>query len=186
LRILILSAIAATVSWIAWKRSADLSMCWLFWIAVLLLLFAVKRRDAAILLLKIGTISNAIVTLLNNGIMPVVGMPASMHAADPIWRMAAAQNRLLLLADHASLWWFSIGDLCLLAGMLIFAGKLIQSKGGPMFLKRFWKEEAGQDVAEYAVMLAVILIIVIGTVKLIGSNSNAVFGNVASQLGQTQ
>jgi Flp pilus assembly pilin Flp len=43
-----------------------------------------------------------------------------------------------------------------------------------------WSSEQGQDIAEYAVMLAVILLIVIGTVRLIGSNSNTVFSNVAS------
>lgn len=48
------------------------------------------------------------------------------------------------------------------------------------FLSRFWTEEAGQDIAEYAVMVAVILIIVVGTVRLIGSNANTVFSSVAS------
>ncbi|HSZ61578.1 MAG TPA: hypothetical protein VK828_07255 [Terriglobales bacterium] len=51
-------------------------------------------------------------------------------------------------------------------------------------VRQLWKEESGQDVAEYAVMLAVILVIVIGTVKLIGSNANNVFSQVGSQLGQ--
>jgi len=36
-------------------------------------------------------------------------------------------------------------------------------------VRRFWYWEQGQDIAEYAVMLAVILVIVIGTVKLIGT-----------------
>jgi Flp pilus assembly pilin Flp len=43
--------------------------------------------------------------------------------------------------------------------------------------------EDGQDIAEYAVMVAVILLIVIGTVRLIGSNSNTVFSSVASAIG---
>ncbi|MFZ1919161.1 MAG: hypothetical protein WAU58_16420 [Terriglobales bacterium] len=43
-----------------------------------------------------------------------------------------------------------------------------------------WRNEEGQDIAEYAVMLAVILVIVIGTVRLIGSNANNVFSTVAS------
>ena len=51
------------------------------------------------------------------------------------------------------------------------------------FLGRLWWTEEGQDVAEYAVMLAVILVIVVGTVKLIGSNSNNVFSSVASSIG---
>lgn len=48
------------------------------------------------------------------------------------------------------------------------------------FIRRVWTEEAGQDIAEYAVMLAVILIIVVGTIRLVGSNANTVFSNVAS------
>jgi Flp pilus assembly pilin Flp len=51
------------------------------------------------------------------------------------------------------------------------------------FLRSMWNDDQGQDVAEYAVMLAVILIIVIGTVKLIGGKSNNVFSEVASALG---
>jgi Flp pilus assembly pilin Flp len=50
--------------------------------------------------------------------------------------------------------------------------------------QRLWSEEQGQDVAEYAVMLAVILVIVVGTVRLIGSNANNVFSQVGSQLNQ--
>jgi Flp pilus assembly pilin Flp len=46
----------------------------------------------------------------------------------------------------------------------------------------FWNDESGQDIAEYAVMLAVILVIVVGTVRLIGSNANNVFSSVGSAL----
>jgi Flp pilus assembly pilin Flp len=49
-------------------------------------------------------------------------------------------------------------------------------------LWRLWREEEGQDIAEYAVMLAVILVIVVGTIRLIGSNANNVFSNVASSI----
>jgi Flp pilus assembly pilin Flp len=49
-------------------------------------------------------------------------------------------------------------------------------------VKRLWKGEEGQDIAEYAVMLAVILVIVVGTVRLIGSNANNVFSSVASSI----
>jgi Flp pilus assembly pilin Flp len=50
------------------------------------------------------------------------------------------------------------------------------------YLRRLWSEDEGQDIAEYAVMVAVILVIVVGTVRLIGSNSNTVFSNVASSI----
>ena len=43
--------------------------------------------------------------------------------------------------------------------------------------------EEGQDIAEYAVMLAVILVIVVGTIRLVGSNANTVFSQVASSIG---
>lgn len=49
-------------------------------------------------------------------------------------------------------------------------------------LRKLWGEQEGQDIAEYAVMLAVILVIVVGTVRLIGSNANTVFSNVASSI----
>ena len=52
------------------------------------------------------------------------------------------------------------------------------------FLHQLWSEEKGQDVAEYAVMLAVILVIVVGTIRLIGGNANNVFSSVASSVTQ--
>jgi Flp pilus assembly pilin Flp len=50
------------------------------------------------------------------------------------------------------------------------------------YLYQLWHNEEGQDIAEYAVMLAVILVIVVGTIRLIGSNSNNVFSSVASSV----
>jgi Flp pilus assembly pilin Flp len=49
-------------------------------------------------------------------------------------------------------------------------------------LRILWTTEEGQDIAEYAVMLAVILVLVIGTVRLIGGNANNAFSSVASSL----
>ena len=49
-------------------------------------------------------------------------------------------------------------------------------------LRKLWSQDEGQDIAEYAVMLAVILVIVVGTVKLIGGKSNNIFSEVASSL----
>lgn len=47
---------------------------------------------------------------------------------------------------------------------------------------QLWSDEEGQDVAEYSVMLAVILVIVVGTVRLIGSNASNVFSQVGSAI----
>jgi Flp pilus assembly pilin Flp len=49
-------------------------------------------------------------------------------------------------------------------------------------LRTLWNDDEGQDIAEYAVMLAVILVIVVGTIRLVGSNSNNAFSSVASSL----
>jgi len=43
-----------------------------------------------------------------------------------------------------------------------------------------WSDEGGQDIAEYAVMLAVILVLVVGTIRLVGTNANNAFSAVAS------
>jgi len=49
-------------------------------------------------------------------------------------------------------------------------------------LDHLWSDEAGQDIAEYSVMLAVILVIVVGTVRLIGSNAGNIFSQVGSSI----
>lgn len=50
------------------------------------------------------------------------------------------------------------------------------------WLGQLWSDEAGQDIAEYSVMLAVVLVIVVGTVRLIGSNASNVFSQVGSAI----
>jgi Flp pilus assembly pilin Flp len=49
-------------------------------------------------------------------------------------------------------------------------------------LSHLLKDDQGQDIAEYAVMLAVILVLVVGTIRLVGSNANNVFSSVASSV----
>jgi Flp pilus assembly pilin Flp len=45
-----------------------------------------------------------------------------------------------------------------------------------------WSSEEGQDVAEYAIMLAIVLVLIVMTIRLIGSNANNVFSSVGSNL----
>jgi len=61
---------------------------------------------------------------------------------------------------------------------------LLQQLWNPVahLLQQLWNDEQGQDIAEYAVMLAVILVIVVGTIRLIGSNANNVFSQVGSAI----
>jgi len=49
-------------------------------------------------------------------------------------------------------------------------------------VRKLWRDDEGQDIAEYAVMLAVILVLVVGTVRLIGSHANTVFSSAASAI----
>ena len=49
-------------------------------------------------------------------------------------------------------------------------------------LSSLWSDEQGQGIAEYAVMLAVILVLVVGTIRLIGTNANSVFSSAASSI----
>lgn len=60
---------------------------------------------------------------------------------------------------------------------------VVQEKEMTQLLRRFWSDNSGQDVAEYAVMLAVVLTITVFTVRLIGSNSDIVFSQVSSKIG---
>lgn len=62
------------------------------------------------------------------------------------------------------------------------AGSKPQEGNVAKILKTLWQDEQGQDIAEYAVMLAVILVIVVGTIRLIGSNANNVFSSVGSAI----
>jgi Flp pilus assembly pilin Flp len=63
-------------------------------------------------------------------------------------------------------------------------GRVCREKEEPVAkrLQQLWNDERGQDIAEYAVMLAVILVIVVGTIRLIGSNANNVFSQVGSAI----
>jgi Flp pilus assembly pilin Flp len=57
---------------------------------------------------------------------------------------------------------------------------MLGTKG--QIFRKLWRHDEGQDIAEYAVMLAVILVIVVGTIRLVGSNANNVFSSVASSI----
>jgi hypothetical protein len=141
----VVKSVAVLVTWLAWKHTASLSMCWLFWLTVLAVEIRIRQVDYGVVLLIVGTASNALVTLLNDGVMPVVGMPATVQATHPIWQMAGAGNRMLILADHASLWYFSVGDLCIQAGTLFLLMKFVQFRAcGTRLPQSFPDRQAGR------------------------------------------
>jgi Flp pilus assembly pilin Flp len=50
------------------------------------------------------------------------------------------------------------------------------------FLCALWERDEAQDVAEYAVMLAVILAVAVATIRLVGSHAGNVFASVGSAI----
>jgi Flp pilus assembly pilin Flp len=51
-----------------------------------------------------------------------------------------------------------------------------------IWARKLWNGEGAQDIAEYAVMLALILVLVVGTIRLVGSNANNAFSSAASAI----
>ena len=78
---------------------------------------------------------------------------------------------------YYSVWLIGLFALCEISGMGTEQSEDIMIHA----LGRLWNDE-GQDVAEYAVMLAVILAVVVGTIRLIGSGANNVFSSVGSSI----
>jgi len=71
---------------------------------------------------------------------------------------------------------------CVLCGRRLFLQEKEEGVDDMRLVQRLWSDQEGQDIAEYAVMLAVILVIVVGTVRLIGSNAQTVFSQTASSI----
>jgi pilus assembly protein Flp/PilA len=47
---------------------------------------------------------------------------------------------------------------------------------------RLYREEAGQDLTEYALLLVLVALVAIATMQTLGSTISGVFGNAASNL----
>jgi Flp pilus assembly pilin Flp len=67
------------------------------------------------------------------------------------------------------------------SGMRVELGRVTEANMDHL-LRKLWRDDDAQDIAEYAVMLAVILVLVVGTIRLVGSNANNAFSSVASSL----
>lgn len=67
---------------------------------------------------------------------------------------------------------------------VVVSVRLLIFREGSMIeiLTKLWVRDDGQDIAEYAVMLAVILVLVVGTIRLVGSNANNAFSSAASSI----
>jgi len=51
------------------------------------------------------------------------------------------------------------------------------------FARQFMQSEDGPTAVEYAVMLALIIVVCIGAITTIGQNANGVFGAVGTAIG---
>jgi len=110
-----------------WQHTAKMEYCLLFWVTLLgwavAILIRSKIRGGFLILL--GVTSNALVTSLNGGIMPTVGL--STYIPDhPIWDVSG-HGRWLMLADQAALYRFSIGDILLITGGVTLLGCKVYS-----------------------------------------------------------
>jgi len=50
-------------------------------------------------------------------------------------------------------------------------------------VRAFVNDESGQDLLEYALLVALIALVAFGAVQLAGGSVNSIFSNVATQLG---
>ena len=91
--------------------------CAVLWLVLRLVRSPLGRTGVLLMLCGLGM--NALVTGSNAGSMPVVGMPATVRPANPMWHGATLQTRMPLLADQARLGLFSIGDIALLGGGIL-------------------------------------------------------------------
>src|SRR5258708_27724385 len=104
-----------------WRVTGNMTFCYLFWITTLVWVvrYIVRAKVKGGLLVLLGITCNALVTSLNKGVMPSIGIPATFQPAAPIWNVSG-KGQWLAFADQAALYRFSIGDMFLIAGVLIF------------------------------------------------------------------
>jgi len=115
--------------WALWKATANMALCYLLWITTLawVVRYIIRAKVKGGLFVLLGITSNAFVTLVNGGVMPSVGIPATFQPAAPIWNVSG-KGKWLMLADQAALYGFSIGDIFLIAGFLTFLIARVQQR----------------------------------------------------------
>jgi hypothetical protein len=106
---------------VLWRMTANMAFCYLFWITTLawVVRYILRAKVKGGLFVLLGITCNALVTSLNKGVMPSVGIPVTFRPAAPIWNVSG-KGQWLTLADQAALYRFSIGDMFLIAGFLMF------------------------------------------------------------------
>jgi hypothetical protein len=128
---------------LAWTQHPTIWLCESC--AILWLILRIVRSTWArigVLQMLCGLLLNALVTQANAGTMPVVGVPANVRPAGPVWQVATSSTRLSFLADQAWLGLFSIGDLVLLSGGLLVIAicvrRTLKARGNLNFKRLRW------------------------------------------------
>ena len=106
---------------VLWRMTGSMAFCYLFWITTLawVVHYIIGAKVKGGFFILLGITCNALVTALNNGVMPSVGISTTFQPAAPIWNVSG-KGRWLMLADQVALYRFSIGDIFLIAGVLMF------------------------------------------------------------------
>jgi hypothetical protein len=110
----------SAVHQLAWTQHPAIWLCESC--AILWLMLRAVRSPwvrAGVLLVLCGLMLNGMVTAVNAGTMPVVGMPSRVHPVSTMWRAATSETQLPFLADQARLGMFSVGDLVMLFGGIL-------------------------------------------------------------------
>jgi hypothetical protein len=107
-----------------WRMHGGLLLACAMWVLAFLYMRRLPPRlkglPVAWLAVLFGMFCNAIVTVANGGFMPVNGLPSGYEPLLPTWVPARSANYFVFLADQHSLFYFSIGDVLILSGTLLW------------------------------------------------------------------
>ncbi len=116
--------VALILASLLWRSHGGLALACAMWILSFLYMGSLpsrlKTQVVAWFSVFFGMLCNATVTVANGGTMPVAGLPASFRPWLPSWSPETSVHHLLLLTDQRSLNYFSVGDVFIISGVLLW------------------------------------------------------------------
>lgn len=107
-----------------WRTQGGLLLACAMWVSAFLYMRRLPRRlkglPVAWLAVLLGMLCNALVTVANDGFMPVKGLPSGFKPLFPTWVPARPASHLVVLGDQQTLFYFSIGDVLIISGALLW------------------------------------------------------------------
>jgi hypothetical protein len=117
--------VALILSSLLWRSHGGLALACTMWILAFLYMRSLpsrlKTHVVAWFSVFFGMLCNATVIIANGGTMPVAGLPASFRPWLPSWSPQTSVHHLLVLTDQSSLNYFSVGDVLIISGVLLWA-----------------------------------------------------------------